>query len=124
MKKLFMWIIQLVGAVLVLQAGVPKIQDPSGFMGVFTQLGMGQFGILLIGSLELLAGLLLFTNYFAVYGALLAFSIMLGAVIAHLTALNGLLSDYHLMAIFVASLTVMILRKEEVPLFPTKETGQ
>ena len=123
MKMLLTWIFQLVAAAVVLPAGLNKIVSKSCAVALFTSLGMEPVGRLLIGALEVLAGLFLLTNCFAVFGAFLSFCIMLGAIIAYVTLLKtGLMYDYHLITLVVSSLGVMILRKREFPFFPKKDT--
>ena len=55
---------------------------------MFSNLGMGPSGRILIGLIEVLAALLILLPQSAVYGAFLGLGVMIGATIAHLTMLG------------------------------------
>ena len=58
-------------------------------VGLFEAIGIGQWFRYLTGSIEVIAALLLLTSRFAVFGAVLLISTMIGAVVTHLFIVGG-----------------------------------
>ena len=83
----FIIVLQFVAGLLVLYTGGYKL-IPGGDNFIFVELGMEPFGRYLIGILEVLAALMLFSRSLCAYGAFLGTGLMLGALIAHTTILG------------------------------------
>ena len=86
--KILLLLCQLVSAGIMGMAGFSKLMGAPGSIMIFTDLGMEPFGRFLIGGIELLAAILLLSKNARVGGALLTISVMLGAVLAHITRLG------------------------------------
>ena len=88
---------------------------------LFEMLGMEPHGRIIIGSIELVAALLLVSPQAAI-GALLAVGVMLGAIIAHFTVLgmnvggDGGLRVMLLTVVFATSASVLIARRRDLPI--------
>ena len=95
----------LVAAILIL-VGYMKLQANPPDVGLFTELGMEPYGRVIIGVLEIAAGMLMFSPQSAL-GGLLTLGLMCGAIIAHITVLGidvmhlALLSTVVLSALFI-----------------------
>jgi hypothetical protein len=112
---------QWIAALLLAVASILKwISDP-GSVEVFVVLDMEPTGRYVIATIEMLAALLLISP-FASVGALLAVSVMCGAIIAHLTQLgivvngDGGMVVGMLLMVLVTSAYVLISRRQELPL--------
>jgi uncharacterized membrane protein YphA (DoxX/SURF4 family) len=85
---------------------------------IFENLGMEPGGRYLIAILELAAALLLLIPFSAPWGAILAWGVMSGALIAHLTKLGlaGAMLPMTLAAVFnwCASTVILILRHNQI----------
>lgn len=120
MKNLIAWILQLTVAVLLAYYAWPKLSADPHSVANFEELGMGAFGRVLIGLLELITAVLLVIPPSAAWGALLGWGIMSGALIAHLTRLGfegnaGALGALAL-AIWIATTIILVLRRSQVPI--------
>lgn len=111
-KKIVLWIVQIIVALILLQTLFFKFTGAEEAKYIFSTIGIEPWGRYLVGILELIAGILLFTNW-ALYGAILALIISVGAIFSHLTILgvevmgdNGLLFG---MAIVVAILSIFVI---------------
>lgn len=113
-------VFQLIAAAIMGQTLFYKFSADPMSVQLFTELGMEPQGRLIIGTLELIACILLLIPSSVVYGATLAIGLMGGAIIGHVTKLGwegerlslGLLA----VAVFVACLIILWLRKKELPL--------
>ncbi|MDB9741313.1 hypothetical protein OAB00_00515 [Akkermansiaceae bacterium] len=117
--KTLSWIIQIIVVVLVGQTLYFKFTDHPDTVALFEILGMGAVGYKLIGTLELIACILLLVRGGIVYGALLACALMTGAIIGHITEIgfNGKYGQLGVLAIVVWLLCLVILwlRRKEIP---------
>ena len=84
-KKLIIYVFQLIPAYMLFNAGVMKYAGYSMEIALFTKIGMEPHGRFIIGTLELLAAVLLVIPQSGIYGAILGMGIMFGAIIGHLT---------------------------------------
>lgn len=96
-----------------------KFTDSPETVELFSQLGMGAFGYKLIGTLELIACVLLLIPAGITWGALLGWGLMSGAIIAHVTEIGfegsyGQLGSMAILAWFLCIL-VLYVRRSEVP---------
>ncbi len=114
------WVLQVVVAVILGQTLFFKFTAAPESVQLFTELDMEPHGRILIGVLELIAVLLLLFPNTVVFGALLAWGVMSGAIIGHITEL-GFAGDrltLSLLAIgaWLASTVILYLRRRSLPL--------
>ncbi len=117
-KTLSSWACQIGLAAIFFMAGGMKLVNDTDTIRLFAALGMEPAGRYVIGVLEVLSACLLLWPATAARGALLAFCIMLGALIAHATRIGfgGDMSDTALMwaLAFTFSLLVLAFRHAEL----------
>ena len=113
------WIAQVIVVVILGQTLFYKFSDHPDTVALFGQLGMGAFGYKLIGSLELIACLLLLIPGVNAWGALLGWGLMTGAIIAHISKIGfeGPMGQLGTMAIiaWLLCVTIMYVRRSEIP---------
>ncbi len=109
----FYWFVRIVAAVIMLQTLYFKFTGAEESIEIFTAVGMEPWGRLGVGSLELVASVLILINATAWMGATLALGLMGGAIMMHLTLLGievrgdgGQLFFY---AVTVAACSVIVL---------------
>lgn len=113
------WIFRLTAAGILFPVGYIKLSG--GDVMLFEMLGMEPHGRIIIGSIELVAALLLLSPQAAI-GALLAVGVMFGAIIAHFTVLgmnvggDGGLRVMLLTVVFATSASVLIARRRDLPI--------
>jgi hypothetical protein len=112
------WILQILVALLLGSSAIAKLSGQAPAVMIFETLGMEPAGRHLIGGLELIAVLLLLVRFSAAWGAILAWGLMTGAIIAHSTHLGitGAMLPMTLAATFnwLASAAIIILRHHQV----------
>ena len=115
------WIFQLTAAVILLQTLFFKFSGAEESVYIFSTLGMEPWGRIGSGVAELLASILLLVPAVAPLGAMLAMSLMAGAVVSHLFVLGieikgdgGLLFALAL-AVLVSSAVVLVIRRAQIP---------
>ena len=118
-KNIITWIAQILVVLILGQTLFAKFTGAPEPVELFTQLGMEPTGRYLIGFLELVACLLLLSNGSAALGAILAWGLMSGAIIGHITEIGfqgdrGILGSMAIAA-WLLSLVVLYCRKEQVP---------
>ena len=121
--KITSWILQLVIVVIIGNSLFFKFTDHPDTVEVFRQLGMGAFGYKLIGFLELIACVLLLIPASVAWGALLAWGLMTGALLAHVTEIGfagemGVLGGMAITA-WTLSIFVMYLNRTGLPVLST-----
>lgn len=121
MKIVFEWLLSILVALLLLQTLFYKFSGSDESVYIFKQVGMEPVGRYLVGTIELIAGLLILSNKYRVWGALLSAGVISGAIVFHLTSLgievmndHGLLF-YYAVTVFVGSVLVLLLRKKDIP---------
>lgn len=114
-------VLQLAAAGILLQTLFFKFTGAEESVYIFSTLGMEPWGRIGSGVAELVAAVLLLYPGTAAIGALLALGVMSGAIISHLTVLGlevkndgGLLFGLAI-AVFLASVTVLVIRRGQVP---------
>jgi len=116
------WALQLAAAGILLQTLFFKFTASEESVYIFTTLGVEPWGRIATGILELIASVLLLVPVAAPIGAVLAMSLMAGAILSHLAFLGievkgdgGLLFG---LAVFVmlSSAVMLTLRRTQVPL--------
>lgn len=113
------WIAQLIAALILAMAAVPKLMGAADPVALFEQLGAPWLRVP-TGLGEAAAVVLLLLPRLAAVGGLLAAGLMLGAVGSHLTVLGisyGGDPSLFLMALLVlaAGLTVAVIRRGQLP---------
>jgi len=128
MKILLEWLLSILAAFILLQTLFYKFSGSDESVYIFTQVGMEPWGRIGSGVLELVAGLLLLSNKYRIYGALIAMGVISGAIFFHLTTLgievmndDGLLF-YYAITVFLSSLFILLLRKKDIPFIGQKRT--
>lgn len=104
------WVARLLAAGILSFAGYLKLSGHQAEVELFEKIGMEPTGRVLIGSLELLAALLLLIPQSVLHGAFLGLGIMFGAIIGHLTQI-GLPGIQWALLVAVACITVLYLRR-------------
>lgn len=117
LTHLFSWLLQLGTAAILLMAGVMKITGRTETMLLFQKLDFDPGGRLLVGVFEIAAAVLLLVPQSVIWGAVLAWGIMTGALIAHFTRL-GFTGDFGqlgfmALAIWIGSVLVVFLRRHQ-----------
>jgi hypothetical protein len=86
--NVIVWICRIVAAVIMLQTLYFKFSGAEESVFIFTTVGMEPWGRFLVGSLELIASILILIPATSWLGAGLALGLMAGAVGMHLTLLG------------------------------------
>ncbi len=118
--KVVSWVAQLAVAVILGQTLFFKLTAAPESVHIFSTLGMEPWGRLGTAAAELVAVVLLLVPGLAALGALLALGVISGALLSHLTVLGievqgdgGLLFGLAV-AVFLLSLVILTLRREEL----------
>src|SRR5687768_8916823 len=82
------WCARLLAALILLQTLFFKFSASAESVYIFTKVGMEPWGRIMVGILELIAGLMLIIPRTAWMGAALALGLMTGAIGMHLTLLG------------------------------------
>jgi methionine-S-sulfoxide reductase len=119
-QQITTWTAQLLAAVILAQTLFFKFTGAPESVWIFSTLGVEPWGRWLAGTTELIAVVLLLIPRTAVYGAIVALGVMVGAIGAHLTRLgievqgdNGLLFGLALV-VTAASLVVLVVRRHQL----------
>lgn len=116
MRRLWLWIPRLAAAAILIPVAYGKLTAAPAEVALFSELGMEPQGRIIIGVVEITAGALLLTPQ-AATGALLAVSVMCGAIIAHATVIG--FDPKHawlLLTVLVSGLVVMYAQRDRLPL--------
>lgn len=119
MKLTVSWILRTFAAVILAQTLYFKFSAHPDSVEIFTLLNMEPGGRILIGVLELVAVILLLVPPTVVYGAILAWGVMAGALIGHFTDIGfegDLLQLFLLgLSVWVSATVLMILHRKQLP---------
>ena len=121
-KTLLSWTFQLIAAVILFQTLFFKFTGAEESVYIFTTLGIEPWGRVASGMAELLAVVLLLIPRTVTLGALLSLGVISGALVSHLAKLGIVVKDdggllFALaVTVFVCSLLVLILRRQQMPL--------
>jgi uncharacterized membrane protein YphA (DoxX/SURF4 family) len=111
------WILQVLVACVLGASAIAKLIGNAESIMLFSNLGMEPGGRYLIAVLEMIAALLLLVPFSATWGAILAWGVMTGALIAHFTKLGmvGTMLPMTLAAAFnwCASAAIIFLRRHQ-----------
>jgi hypothetical protein len=115
------WIAQITAAIIMVQTLFFKFTGAEESVYIFTKVGMEPWGRYGSGVAELIASILLLTRTLSWAGAFIAAGVMSGAIFFHLTILGISVKDdggyLFVLALitFIASLTILYLRKHQIP---------
>ena len=115
------WALQLIVAGILLQTLFFKFTGAAESVYIFSTLGADPWGRIGSGVIELIAAILLLTPATVTIGAVLALGVITGAILSHFTVLgidvqgDGGLLFFLALAVFAASLAILILRRGEIP---------
>ena len=119
------WILRLAAAVILLQTLFFKFTAAPESVYVFSTLGLEPWGRIGIGSLELVASILILIPKTTSLGALLAAGIMAGALFSHLTKLGivvqndgGQLFILALVVFICCGILLLLFRKQLISYIP------
>lgn len=127
--KIASWVIQVVVAAILLQTLFFKFTGAEESKYIFEKLGAEPWGRYASGIAELIAAVLVLTPRTIVYGAALAAGVMVGAIGSHLTKLGIVVMDdggllFGLaVAVFVGALTVLFIRRRDIPVIGARLGG-
>ena len=120
-RTILSWICRIVAAGILLQTLFFKFTGAAESVYIFSKVGAEPWGRIGSGIAELIAAILLLTPRFVWAGALLAFAVMCGAIISHLTMLGiavqgdgGLLFALAI-TVLVCSLVTIFLHRRQLP---------
>ncbi len=122
-NEIIYWTARFIAAIIMLQTLYFKFTASDESVYIFTTVGMEPWGRYGTGIAELIASVLLLVNATAWLGAALAFGIMAGAVVMHLTVLGvevkgdgGQLFIYALLVLVSAGYILLKNKKEIISL--------
>ena len=127
-KNTITWIFKLIAAVIMLQTLFFKFTAAPESVYIFSKLGMEPWGRIGVGMLELVASVLILIPGTTVFGAILGFGLMSGALFSHLTKLgiavmddSGQLFLYSLLVFISCFSLALIYKGRIVNLFSRKK---
>ncbi len=118
--KILIIALRVLTAFILLQTLFFKFSGAEESIYIFTKVGMEPWGRIGSGVVELIAGMLLLLPRFYHLGALISLGVISGAIFFHLTSLgievqgDGGLLFYYALFVFIASLTLVVLRKDQL----------
>ncbi|MEO3408310.1 DoxX family protein [Mucilaginibacter sp. CAU 1740] len=123
--NILVWALRLIAAIIMLQTLFFKFTAAPESVYIFTKLGMEPWGRIGIGSMELVAAVLIIIPRTTGIGALIAVGLMAGAMFFHLTKLGIVVQGdggqlFILAAVVFTSSAILlyIFRKEVLNLVP------
>jgi putative oxidoreductase len=108
-RLITLWTLSALVALAFLGAGAAKLAGAAAMVEVFEKVGLGQWFRYFTGLLEIVAGIGLLIPRYAFYAAVLLATVMVGAIIAHVTVLGS--SPAAPVILLVLSATIAYLRK-------------
>ena len=108
-RLITLWILSGLVALTFIGAGGAKLAGAAVMVEMFDKVGLGQWFRYFTGLLEVAAGIGLLISRYAFYAAVLLAIVMVGAIIAHVTVLDG--SPAPAVVLFVLSGIIAYLRK-------------
>ena len=120
LDKIILWIARLVASLIMIQTLYFKFSGSEESVYIFTTVGMEPWGRWLVGSFELVAGVLLLINATAWLGAFMGLGLMAGALFMHATFLgvevqaDGGYLFFLAILVSVCCSTVLLVKRREV----------
>lgn len=117
--KIFTWTLKVLAALIMLQTLYFKFSAAPQSVHLFTILGMEPWGRIGIGSLELVASILILIPRTTGFGALMGVGLMAGAIFFHITKLGIEFDGDYILFIyavitFVCSSILVVLYKNQL----------
>jgi uncharacterized membrane protein YphA (DoxX/SURF4 family) len=115
------WILRLISAVILIQTLFFKFTGAAESRYIFSKVGAEPWGRIGSGVIELIASILLLYPRTTWLGALIAVSVMAGAIASHLTVLgievqgDGGLLFVLALTVFVCSAILLFLERKQLP---------
>lgn len=126
MKKYFPLLLRIAVAIILVQTLRFKFTAHPDSVYIFTKVGLEPYGRIIIGTLELIAAILLLVPKTIWVGALLTLGIIGGAIMMHLTILgieinnDGGLLFFTAIVTFLLSLVILLIYKRDIPVLGKK----
>lgn len=120
-KSIFLWIVKLIAVAILVQTLFFKFSGAEESVYIFTKLGIEPYGRIGSGIVELLASILILIPRTTIFGALLGFGTMLGAIFSHLFVLGIVVKNdggelFILAIITLLCCAILILKdKDKIP---------
>jgi putative oxidoreductase len=120
-QSIVSWLLQLIVAAILFQTLFFKFTGAEESKYIFTRLGMEPWGRIGSGVVELIAVILLLHPRTVTLGAVLAASVISGAIFSHLTKLGIIVKDdggllFGLaVAVLVGSVAILVIRRSQIP---------
>ena len=114
------WAVRLIAAVVMLQTLYFKFTASEESVFIFITVGMEPWGRIGVGALELVASVLILINRTTWIGACLAFGLMVGAILMHVTQLgievkgDGGQLFFYALAVAICSIIILILNRRVI----------
>jgi uncharacterized membrane protein YphA (DoxX/SURF4 family) len=119
-KKIMIWILKLIAAVIMLQTLFFKFTASEESVYIFSAIGMEPWGRIGSGVVELIASILILIPRTTAFGAVLGIGVMSGALFFHITKLGLVVMDDHgqlfvyALLVFLSCLTLLYLYKDQI----------
>lgn len=140
-SRMLSWILQIVAAGIFVMAMIPKFTGPDETRALFEVLGAEPAGRYMVGLMELAAVLLLLIPRTVVFGAIVGFVTIVGAIGSHLTKLGVSIDPETLgqpaleavagpsmfvmaVVVFVATAGVLFIRRGQLPVIGPRLAGR
>jgi uncharacterized membrane protein YphA (DoxX/SURF4 family) len=112
MKVGTQWTVQVLLAVVMISAGLAKLTSVDSMVRMFQEIGLGQWLRVLVGALEVVAGVLMFSNVYSAIGATIILMTMAGAILTHLFIIGG--SGLPALVIGLLAALLLALKRSDV----------
>ena len=109
------WVLRLLAAVAFLSAGGAKLAGVPMMVGIFDQIGFGQWFRIFTGAVEVIGGIAILVPATVAFGAVLLAATMVGAVLTHLVLIGG--SPLPALVLFAITATVAWLHRRTLSTF-------
>lgn len=106
------WIVQVLLAVVMISVGLAKLTSVDSMVRMFQEIGIGQWLRVVVGAIEVLAGVLMFSNVYSAMGAALILMTMAGAILTHLFIIGG--NGIPALVIGLLAALLLALKRSEV----------
>ncbi|MCI0489190.1 MAG: DoxX family protein [Blastocatellia bacterium] len=128
-QNIVSWVLQVIVALILLQTLFFKFTGAEESIYIFETVEMEPWGRIGSGIVELIAAVLLLLPRTVAVGAILAIGTISGAIFFHLTKLGIVVKDdggtlfILALVVFVASATILLMRRAEIPVVGPRFSG-
>jgi putative oxidoreductase len=112
MKVGTQWTVQVLLAVVMISAGLAKLTSVDSMVRMFQEIGLGQWLRGVVGAIEVVAGVLMFSSIYSSIGAALILMTMAGAILTHLFLIGG--SGLPALVIGLLAALLLALKRSDV----------